>query len=149
MPHRGRATVGEELRPHPVLFTVCVGAFPPARVRWGVLRRRVTMAASPRAEVECPCGHTLSRWRNRAPNLVCDGGACDGPTIAIRAWRWSCSLCDYDVCEVCASSLAIKRGGGCKQASAETEVCVAVDEGEPADVVPDDPPPLPKVPLVP
>ena len=109
--------------------------------------RQAKSMASPRAEVECPCGHTLSRWRNRAPNLVCDGGHCDGHGISIRAWRWSCSLCDYDVCETCASVLALKREGLCKPISTENELPAAAAADEPEEA-PEEPPPRPKPPLV-
>ena len=72
------------------------------------------MASGPRRPLsttgpECPTGHFLSRWRNRADTLVCDGPC--GKPLAIREWRWSCSLCDFDYCEVCAGA-----GTDCKPA---------------------------------
>ena len=48
---------------------------------------------------ECPGFHELSRWRNRSSTLVCDGGC--GKALAIREFRWSCTLCDYDICPMC------------------------------------------------
>eukprot|EP00966_Prymnesium_polylepis_P326654 7382555-Prymnesium_polylepis.1 len=95
----------------------------------------------------CAAGHTLSRWRNRAPNLVCDG-SCDQGPIAIRAWRWSCSLCDYDICEECANLLILcevkhpKEGptpSMSKQVSAESSspvACATCDDDGAAKPVP-------------
>ena len=49
--------------------------------------------------VECQGGHELQRWRNRCSTLRCDGGC--GEPLAIREFRWSCTLCDYDICNTC------------------------------------------------
>ena len=49
---------------------------------------------------ECPAGHELTRWRNRTSTLRCDG-LC-GKGLAIGEFRWTCTPCDYDVCESCA-----------------------------------------------
>ncbi|KAL1515678.1 hypothetical protein AB1Y20_002295 [Prymnesium parvum] len=56
---------------------------------------------------KCPSLHRLSRCRNRVPNLVCDG-RCGRGRIAVYSWRWSCDLCDFDVCEECATQLAVE-----------------------------------------
>ena len=53
------------------------------------------------APPECPTGHGLTRWRNRS-ELRCDGPSCQTPILQRGDWRWSCTLCDYDVCEECA-----------------------------------------------
>ncbi|KAL3918036.1 MAG: hypothetical protein SGPRY_006161 [Prymnesium sp.] len=57
----------------------------------------------------CPAGHALSRWRNRSASLVCDG-ECDHRPIPIGVWRWSCTRCDYDICEMCAGVKSERAG---------------------------------------
>ena len=48
---------------------------------------------------ECPGGHELTRWRNRIATLSCDG-ACSRK-LKEGDFRWSCNLCDFDICETC------------------------------------------------
>ena len=48
---------------------------------------------------DCPAGHELSRWRNRIATLKCDG-AC-GAKLSEGTFRWSCNLCDFDICDNC------------------------------------------------
>ena len=52
---------------------------------------------------ECPGGHNLERWRNRVTTLRCDGPC--GLGLKELAWRWSCGLCDYDICETCSDAM--------------------------------------------
>lgn len=52
----------------------------------------------PSMPAECPANHELTRWRNRTTGLRCDD--C-GIVLEARAWRWSCTPCDYDICEDC------------------------------------------------
>jgi hypothetical protein len=58
-------------------------------------------------EHECPAGHTLARWRNRVTTLRCDGPC--GQGLSECSWRWSCSLCDYDICDKCADGLLLAK----------------------------------------
>ena len=59
-------------------------------------------------ERECPAGHNLVRWRNRPQSqLRCDG-LC-GEKLHEGAWRWSCALCDFDVCETCVDKIVTTR----------------------------------------
>ena len=62
-------------------------------------------AASPGTRPQCPQGHHLvyavskSRWKLATlDTLVCEVKKCD---IGPRDGRWSCAMCDYDVCESC------------------------------------------------
>ena len=59
-----------------------------------------------RCPPSCPAGHDLERWLNRTSTLRCDGGC--GEPLCVREWRWSCTLCDYDVCEGCVDLAQVK-----------------------------------------
>lgn len=73
---------------------------------------------------ECPRGHLLSRWRNRSATLICDGVCGQGP-IGRGAWRWSCTVCDYDICEVCADGDSKSL---VKQASSDNCMLLNIDQ---------------------
>lgn len=74
---------------------------------------------------ECPAGHDLSRWRNRAGSLLRCDGLCNEP-LCEGTWRWSCTLCDFDVCEVCVETL---RPSSCRS---QTPICPTIAPSKPA-----------------
>ena len=69
---------------------------------------------------ECPRGHELTRWRTRVSTLRCDG-AC-GLALVEGGWRYSCTVCDYDVCEGCTKVVKSPCSRSTGEAAAENEV---------------------------
>ena len=59
------------------------------------------------SERECPAGHVLTKWRNRNSTLRCDGEC--GEPLNEGSWRWSCAICDHDLCVNCADNLLTKQ----------------------------------------
>jgi hypothetical protein len=87
-------------------------------------------------EHKCAAGHTLIRWRNRTKTLRCDG-AC-GKRLGEGSYRWSCKLCDFDVCEeccVCPSVLLNAPGSATPQLSSCRSGTAAVSERAPAPFI--------------
>ena len=90
---------------------------------------------------ECPAGHFLTRWRNRTSTLRCDGPC--GEPLSVRAWRWSCTLCDYDVCETCVETYlmaTVANTSASRQSSAQSVAsCVPCEGGVTSALVPPTP----------
>lgn len=85
---------------------------------------------------ECPGGHNLERWRNRVTTLRCDGPC--GLGLKELSWRWSCGLCDYDICEACSDTMcrtasrSATPAASCRSAQANGTSATAATTTKPA-----------------
>eukprot|EP00900_Chrysochromulina_parva_P001339 jgi/Chrpa1/11205/Chrysochromulina_OHIO_Genome00018806-RA len=76
---------------------------------------------------ECDAGHELNRWRNRCSTLRCDGGC--GKGLEMREWRWSCTICDFDVCPSCYEDRVARMTMPCRPPRASAAEAAAANAG--------------------
>ena len=76
---------------------------------------------------ECDAGHELNRWRNRCSTLRCDGGC--GKGLEMREWRWSCTICDFDVCPSCYEDRVARMTMPCRPPRASAAEAAAANPG--------------------